>query len=165
MNEVEAYIGVGSNIEPELHVANALAALQRSLGPIAVSPLYRSAPVGFEGDPFINGVVRATSRAGLDALIEELKSLERHSGRNRRGGGMGSRELDLDLLLYGESILYRDELALPRPDILRYPFVLRPLAELAPARLHPETGRTFAWHWKHFAGIPADLEPVTLPGA
>jgi 2-amino-4-hydroxy-6-hydroxymethyldihydropteridine diphosphokinase len=165
MNEVEAYIGVGSNIEPERHVATALAALGQCLGPVAVSPLYRSAPIGFEGNAFINGVVRVTSRAGLDALIEDLKSLERQSGRSRRDGGMGSRELDLDLLLYGESILRRDGLALPRPDILRYPFVLRPLAELAPARLHPETGRTFAWHWKHFTGIPADLEPVTLPGA
>ena len=98
MNEVEAYIGVGSNIEPELHVANALAALQRSLGPIAVSPLYRSAPIGFDGDAFINGVARVTSRAGLDALVEDLKSLERQSGRSRRGEGMGARELDLDLL-------------------------------------------------------------------
>ncbi len=165
MNEIEAYIGIGSNIEPEVHVDRALAALEKSLGPIAVSPLYRSPPVGFEGDAFINGVVRVTSHAGLDALIEDLKALEKKSGRNRHVSGMGSRELDLDLLLYGDSILRRDGLVLPRPDILQYPFVLRPLAELAPARLHPETGQTFAWHWKHFAGIPADLEPVTLPGA
>jgi len=165
MNEIEAYIGVGSNIEPALHIANALAALEKNLGPIAVSPLYRSAPVGFVGDAFINGVIRVTSRAGLDELIEDLKGLERQSGRNRRGEGVGSRELDLDLLLYGESILRRDGLVLPRPDILRYPFVLRPLAELAPARLHPETGQTFAWHWKHFKGIPTELEAVTLPGA
>ncbi len=165
MNEVEAYIGVGSNIEPELHIGNALDTLAHSQGPIAVSPLYRSAPVGFEGEPFINGVVRITSHAGLDALVEDLKALERQSGRHRRREGMGARELDLDLLLYGESILRRDGLVLPRPDILRYPFVLRPLAELAPARLHPETGQTFSWHWKHFTGIPADLEPVTLPGA
>ncbi len=165
MSEIEAYIGIGSNIEPEAHVGRALTALEQSLWPIAISPLYRSPPVGFEGEEFINGVVRVTSRAGLDVLIETLKTLEKQSGRNRKASGMGSRELDLDLLLYGDSILRRDGLVLPRPDILRYPFVLRPLAELAPARLHPETGRTFAWHWEHFTGIPADLEPVTLPGA
>jgi len=165
MNEIEAYIGIGSNIDPEFHVGRALYAMEQSLGPIATSLLYRSPPVGFEGDEFINGVVRVTSRAGLDALIEDLKALEKQSGRNRHASGMGSRELDLDLLLYGESILRRDGLVLPRPDILQYPFVLRPLAELAPARLHPETGRTFAWHWQHFTGISADLKPFTLPGA
>ena len=164
MSEVEAYIGVGSNIEPETHIANALAGLRQELGPIAVSPLYRSAPVGFEGEPFINGVVRVCSHAGPDSLIKNLKILEKRSGRNRRSEGMGPRELDLDLLLYGEYVLRRDGLVLPRPDILRYPFVLRPLAELAPASVHPETGRTFAWHWEHFTGISADLEPVTLLG-
>lgn len=165
MSEVEAYIGVGSNIDPETHITNALAGLRQDLGPIAVSPLYRSAPVGFEGEAFINGVVRVCSRAGLDSLIKDLKTLERRSGRNQRSEGIGPRELDLDLLLYGDCVLHRDGLALPRPDILRYPFVLRPLAELAPARLHPETGQTFAWHWEHFTGIPAELEPVTLPAA
>ncbi|HYW77317.1 MAG TPA: 2-amino-4-hydroxy-6-hydroxymethyldihydropteridine diphosphokinase [Gammaproteobacteria bacterium] len=165
MNEIEAYIGVGSNIEPELHIANVLAALEHRHGPIRTSPLYRSAPVGFEGPPFINGVILINSRLGLDALIEDLKGLERQSGRNHQSEGMGSRELDLDLLLYGESVVHRNDLVLPRPDILKYPFVLRPLAELAPTRLHPETGRSFAWHWEHFAGIPAELEPVTLPEA
>jgi len=165
MNEIEAYIGLGSNIEPERHISNVLAELERRHSAFRLSPLYRSAPVGFEGPPFINGVARVNSRLGLGALIEDLKDLERLSGRNHQSEGMGSRELDLDLLLYGETVVYRDDLVIPRPDILKYPFVLRPLAELAPTQLHPETGHSFAWHWEHFEGIPAELEPVTLPGA
>lgn len=159
MNKVEAYIGIGSNIDPHRHIGQALAKLEAHHGPIRVSTLYRVPPVGFDGADFINGVVALKTAAGLDALVEQLKALELASGR-KRSGGMGSRELDLDLLLYGDRVVRRDRLVLPRPDILEYAFVLRPLAELAPEAVHPETGETFARHWARFEGRQVEMTPV-----
>lgn len=163
MSDAEAYVGIGSNIDPERHIGRALAALARDFGPTAVSPFYRSAPVGFEGPDFVNGVVRISpSGDDIDALAVALKRLEREAGR-REFPRTASRELDLDLLLWGTRVLRRGKLVLPRPDVLEYAFVLRPLAELAPAAVHPVTGRTYAWHWDHFEGEPLALHAVEPP--
>lgn len=159
MLERDLYIALGSNIEPERHVPAALAALAEAYGPLSVSTLYRSAPVGFEGPDFVNGVARAQTAESLSNLREHLKTLERWAGRNHTQG-LATRELDLDLLLFGEERIAADGIVLPRPDILEYAFVLRPLAEIAPEVRHPETGRSFAWHWRHFEGPPAALTPI-----
>ena len=164
MPEVTAYIGVGSNIDPQHHVPVALRALRTTFGTLDRSPAYRSPPLGFEGADFINCVVRITGCLDVTALIAKLKALESSAGRQTRATSR-SRELDLDLLLYGDGIIHRDGIALPRPDVLEYAFVLRPLAELAPAFPHPVTGRSLAWHWEHFAGAALALTPVTLSGA
>lgn len=164
MPETHAYVGIGSNIDPGRHIPEALAELDRAWGPIAVSPFYRSAAVGFTGPDFVNGVVRLTCSVNVDTLADTLKSLERRAGRQARDGHH-SRELDLDLLLFGDRVLRRGKLVLPRPDILKYAFVLRPLAEIAPTAIHPETGHDYAWHWSHFQGEPLDLQATELPGA
>jgi len=160
--EREIYVAIGSNVEPLRHVPASLAALEAVCGPLAHSPAYRSSPVGFEGPDFVNCVVRGRSAASPEALTAHFKSLEKLAGR-RRAVPNSSRELDLDLILFGDEIIRRDDLTVPRADILRYAFVLRPLAELAPRAVHPETGRTFAWHWEHFEGECIALEPVALP--
>lgn len=100
----------------------------------------------------------------IPALVATLKTLEADAGRQTRAT-TGSRELDLDLLLYGDCVIREDGLVLPRPDVLEYAFVLRPLAELAPTLVHPVTGRTLAWHWDHFKGQAVALGPVALEGA
>ncbi len=164
MPEVEAYIGVGSNIDPQRHIPAALQALRTTFGTLDRSPAYRSLPLSFEGADFINCVVRITSRLDVTALIADLKVLESSAGRQTRAASR-SRELDLDLLLYGDGIIHRDGIALPRPDVLEYAFVLRPLAELAPAFRHPLTGHNLAWHWKHFEGVAITLTPATSSGA
>ncbi|MGH8273069.1 MAG: 2-amino-4-hydroxy-6-hydroxymethyldihydropteridine diphosphokinase [Gammaproteobacteria bacterium] len=163
MSERDIYIALGSNIEPERHVPAALAALATAYGPLAVSPLYRSAPVGFEGPDFVNGVVRGRTAESLSHLQAHLKALERRAGRDHTQK-LATRELDLDLLLFGEETIAADGIVLPRPDILEYAFVLRPLAEIAPNVRHPETGRSLAWHWRHFEGTRIPLTPITLGG-
>lgn len=159
MSKITAYIGIGSNIEPEHHIERALAELKAHHGAVRTSTLYRVPAVGFAGADFINGVIAIETTAGIEALVDELKNLELAAGR-KRSDGMGSRELDLDLLLYGDQVIHRDRLVLPRPDILKYAFVLRPLAELAPETVHPATGETLAWHWAHFQGQPVAMTPV-----
>ncbi|MGH8162523.1 MAG: 2-amino-4-hydroxy-6-hydroxymethyldihydropteridine diphosphokinase [Gammaproteobacteria bacterium] len=163
MAEHEIYLSIGSNIAPERHIPAALAALEAAYGPLVVSPWYRSAPVGFEGPDFINGVVRGRTGDGFARLRERLKRLERRAGRDQ-SKRLATRELDLDLLLFGDEIIEEDDFAIPRPDILEYAFVLRPLAEMAPEATHPATGRSFAWHWRHFMGEQIALESVSLEG-
>ena len=70
------------------------------------------------------------------------------AGRQRGGAKFSSRPLDIDLLMYGDSIIDEPPLRIPRPDVLEYVFVLGPLAELAPDLVHPETGRSMRDHWQ-----------------
>lgn len=161
MVERDIYIAIGSNVAPERHIPGALAALAADYPPLARSRTYRSAAVGFAGSDFVNCVVRGRTGLPPEEVVERLKALESLTGR-RRDGGVGPRELDLDLLLYGDAIVRRADLRIPRPDILRYAFVLRPLAEIAAQVRHPETGRRFDWHWAHFDGEPLELVAVDL---
>ena len=163
MADVAVYIGVGSNIAPERHVPMALDALRSAFGGIACSPAYRSPPLGFEGEDFINCVVRIDSRMEVAELVAHLKTLESRAGRQTRTAP-GSRELDLDLLLYGDRVIDLGAIRLPRPDVLDYAFVLRHLADLAPALVHPVTGRSLAWHWANFEGKAVMLTPAVLDG-
>lgn len=163
MTERGAYIGIGSNIEPLRHIPSALRALRERFGALACSPAYRSPPLGFEGADFINCVVRIDTGLAPDKLVACLKGLESDAGR-RLLGTHRSRELDLDLLLYGGLVLRDGALRLPRSDVLDYAFVLRPFAELAPDLVHPLTGRSLAWHWAHFEGDAVALAPVTVDG-
>jgi 2-amino-4-hydroxy-6-hydroxymethyldihydropteridine diphosphokinase len=141
----DAYIGVGSNIDPERNVRAALVELERRIGPIESSSAWRNPPVGFEGDDFLNLVFR-TQTALAPAEIEAiLNDIECAAGRVRDGRGPGPRSLDLDLLLYGS--LVDPLLRLPHPDLLSYGFVLCPLAELAPDLVHPITGTRIKDEW------------------
>lgn len=154
------YISVGSNINPACNVPRAVSQLKKLYGPVRASNVYRSAAVGFDGPDFFNCVVEGWSNHEPQAIIEQLKTLEVLAGRGVTNR-LGSRELDLDLLLLGERICRQSGLILPRPDILSYPFVLRPIAELAPQLRHPTSGRTLAWHWAH---SPRDWRPlVSIP--
>lgn len=163
MADSDVYVAAGSNVEPDRHLPAAFSSLAAVYGPISCSRAYRSAPVGFEGPDFVNCVVRMRTGVSPEALIRHLKLLESHAGR-RTDQENASRELDLDLILYGDAVIERNGMTIPRSDVLRYAFVLRPLAELAPDAIHPRTRRSFAWHWANFEGEPITLEPVTLRG-
>lgn len=153
----DVYVGLGSNIEPEANLRGAVHRLGAELGPLECSSVYRSPPYGFSGDDFLNMVVRFSSAAGPAGVETVLTRLEDAAGRSPERAG--SRTLDLDLLLYGARVDARARL--PRADVLEYPFVLAPLAELAPAARHPVTGRPLADAW---AGMAARGEPLTLVG-
>ncbi|HEX5314303.1 MAG TPA: 2-amino-4-hydroxy-6-hydroxymethyldihydropteridine diphosphokinase [Gammaproteobacteria bacterium] len=161
MPERDIYIAIGSNIEPARHIPAAVAELARFYAPLARSPAYRSRALGFDGPDFVNCVVRGRSNASAATVVARLKELERAHGR-REDDAIGSRALDLDLILYGTEVIAGPTLTVPRPDILEYAFVLRPLAELAPHLAHPQTGRDFAWHWRHFVGAGLPLAPESL---
>lgn len=161
---VQVYVGVGSNIEPERHICTGLAELRRRVGPLTLSTVYANAAVGFVGDDFLNLVVGfATDWTvyAVSACLREIESVHQTAGGGPKGA---ARALDLDLLLYDDLVLREDGLCIPRDEIVRYAFVLRPLAEVAGDRRHPLLGVTFAELWAAFDTSRETLRPVSVPG-
>jgi len=145
-----AYVGIGSNVEPERHIVMAVQALRGRFGALTLSPMYQNKAVGFEGDDFLNGVIGLDTDLSVPDLKRALDEVELACGRQRGAARFAPRTLDLDLLVYGDRV---DAAAkLPRGDILRYAFVLKPLADIAAAERHPLTGKTYAEHWAAFQG-------------
>lgn len=155
------YLGLGSNQDAERHIAAGISALQDRFGRVEVSPVYRSKAVGFSGKDFLNCAASIRTDLGPGELKDWLNGLEDAHGRDRSQPKFSDRVLDIDILLYDEHVGDFDGLTLPREEILRYAHVLRPLADLAPERRHPLTGRTFESHWREFSGKRA-LEPIRL---
>lgn len=137
-NWVEAYIGLGSNLDnPSAQVitaAHEIAALDQ-VEEIALSPLYASHPVGPQDQPdYINAVMRVkTCLAPID-LLRQCQAIENKHGRVRQVR-WGARTLDLDILLYGDQLIALPELVVPHPELPNRAFVLYPLADIAPPDL------------------------------
>jgi 2-amino-4-hydroxy-6-hydroxymethyldihydropteridine diphosphokinase len=157
-----AFLSLGSNIDPERNLRRALAALETlSESELWTSPSYRSAAVGFDGPDFLNLVASLETSLTPLQLWRSLRAIEAALGRRREGQAKhSSRTADLDLLLYDDLVSSEvGELVLPHPDVLRYDFVLRPLAELAPEQVHPVEGATLGALWaerrRHSRGLVA----------
>ena len=155
------YLGLGSNIRPEENLSLAVRELRRHYGDMDVSSVYRSAAIGFEGDDFLNLVVRFRSEETPVEICSEIERLHNLAGRDRGKEKWVSRPLDIDLLLYNDLVIDERPVRVPRSDILEYGFVLRPLAELAPDLVHPVTGKTMLTHWQEF---DAESQPLELVG-
>lgn len=153
------YLGLGSNVDPQRHLAFGIDELRRRFGELVISPTYQGAAVGFDGDDFLNLVVSAESDASPEAIRDELEDIHRMAGRQRNEERFSSRTLDIDLLLAGDLVMAGPPIRLPRTDVLEYAFVLRPLADIAPDVRHPETGQTFLEHWQ---GFDRDSQPLTV---
>jgi 2-amino-4-hydroxy-6-hydroxymethyldihydropteridine diphosphokinase len=141
--EARTFVGVGSSVEPEVHVPRALARLAEVVGLRGVSTFYRTPALGRPSDPpFVNGVVElrgALSPAGLQALLRRIEEAE---GRRRGADRFAPRPIDLDLLLHGDAVSASPEL--PHPDVARRRFVAVPLLELAPELVLPGSGARLA---------------------
>lgn len=157
------YLGLGSNIDAPLHIGLALQALEGDFGPLDQSQVYESEAVGFAGDNFLNLVVGFDTELDLASLARRLKALEARHGRTPQAPRFSARTLDIDILTFGDWVGEFGGIRLPRPEILENAFVLRPLAELAGQRVHPQTGKSYASHWQAY-DRPQQLWPVPFPG-
>ncbi len=147
---VSVYLGIGSNVDPEENLRFGIRELRRTFGAIELSAIYSSAAVGFEGADFLNMVVGMQTDRSPHDIQEQTELIHDLAGRERGSDRFSSRPLDIDLLLHGDRIVDEPALKLPRRDVLEFTFVLRPLAELAPDLVHPQTGKTMIEHWQTF---------------
>ena len=156
------YLGLGSNVNPAANLRLAVRELRRRFGELALSSVYQSAPLGFQGDDFLNAVVGLDTALPPREIPPLLEQIHAAAGRSR-DETLGSRTLDIDLLLYDRLVMDEPGLRLPRKDVLDYNFVLKPLAELAPEYVHPLTGDTLASHWRRLDRneMPAGWHPLT----
>lgn len=140
------YLSLGSNLgDREAHLDRAVESLARAgIIPQRRSSLYATEPVGFAAQPwFLNCVLEARTELMPRQLLRAVQRTERALGR-RRMVAAGPRSIDIDILLYGSSIIRAAELEVPHPRMCARRFVLLPLRELEPGLRHPRSGRTVA---------------------
>jgi 2-amino-4-hydroxy-6-hydroxymethyldihydropteridine diphosphokinase len=160
---VRVFVAAGSNVEPEKHLARACADIRHTWPDAVFSRAYRNVAIGFEGPDFINLVVGFSAAQPLEAVIARLRAIETQCGRPRYAPKWASRTMDLDVLLYGDRVEKTSEYTLPRPDLLKRPYMLGPMAEIAPEVVHPTAGRRMADLWREFDGNGHEMNPVELP--
>ncbi len=146
----EVYVAAGSNVDPERHLRIAAKEIARVFPGARFSGAYRNAAVGFEGEDFINFVVGFSTELPVEAVVAELQRIEGLCGRTRDAPKWAPRSMDLDILVFGDRVCDLPGLVLPRPDLLKRPYMLGPMAELAPDFLHPTRLSTMAQLWENF---------------
>lgn len=149
-DQTPVYISIGTNIDRERYVRVALDALANWFGELSISPVYESEAVGFDGSPFLNLVVGVETSLSVGELSRQFKQLEAENGRHPSALKFSARTLDLDILTYGEAVGRMDGVDLPRAEILKNAFVLRPLADLAPAVKHPVCRKSYLELWQAY---------------
>ena len=166
---VQVYLGLGANIDPEHCLRAGVAALRDAFGessPVQLSPVYQTQAVGLEGPDFLNMVVGFSTlmsvafgllaAIGMPKIIDDqftvasdtkiIKEVENKNGRQRDQKQSSCHRLDMDLLLYGNLISPADNL--PRSDVLQRAYVLKPLADIAPALSYPGAQESMASLWQ-----------------
>jgi len=155
------YLGLGSNIDPEENLRLGVRELRRRFGELDISRTFRSAAFGFEGADFLNLAVGLESNQTPADIHDQIEAIHEMAGRQRGESRYSSRRLDIDLLLYDELVIDEPPLRLPRSDVLKFSFVLKPLSELAPNLIHPESGKSLATHWREFDAASHPITPVS----
>jgi 2-amino-4-hydroxy-6-hydroxymethyldihydropteridine diphosphokinase len=138
------YLGLGSNLgDREANLREALKSLDAAgIQIVRRSSIYETAPQELLDQPsFLNAVVEANTELFPLQLLACIRNIEREMGR-RRVTPKGPRNIDIDILFYGRSVIQTAELETPHPRIAQRRFVLEPLAEIAPDFRHPLNGKT-----------------------
>ena len=142
------HINIGSNQDRRKNICLALNSLESIFTEITISSLFESPSEGFIGSNFYNIGVNVETDKNINDVVNILHDIENSLGRDRNLPKFSSRIIDLDLVLYDDEI--NDKLNIPRRDILKYAFVLSPLAELNPDDIHPQERISYLDLWKEF---------------
>ncbi len=137
------YLSLGSNVgDREAQLRDAQARLAAAGRIVAVSSFYETEPVEFTEQPwFLNGVLALETNQTPQELMTAILQIEEEMGR-RRLQKKGPRSIDIDILLFDDMIVDSKDLTIPHPAMALRRFVLQPLAEIAPERLHPLLKKT-----------------------
>ncbi len=144
------FVSIGSNQMREHYVTCAISSLREYFGTLQLSAVYESEAVGFEGDNFYNLVAQFETDLGVEQLSQTLKQIEDDHGRCRKGPKFSGRTLDIDILTYDEQVGNIAGVELPRDEITRNAFVLKPLADIAPMQLHPQLQVAYEELWQSY---------------
>lgn len=141
------YFGLGTNLgDKERNLRLAIDKIEERIGRvISQSAFYASEPWGFEStNSFLNAVICAETLISPLQLMEETQKIEKEIGRNKKSvdGLYSDRVIDIDILLYDDLILSTENLTIPHPLMTERLFVMKPLCEIAPELVIPETGKT-----------------------
>ena len=137
------YLALGSNVgDSQKNLDNSILALQKHLSNIEQAPRYHSKAVGFTDQPdFLNTAVRAGTMLTPGELLAFIKQVEKDSGRVE-SFHWGPRELDIDIIFYGDQVVNKPNLQIPHTEFANRDFVLQPLCDLDPDLVDPVSKRT-----------------------
>lgn len=142
MNRV--FIALGSNVNSEHNMREAVRRLSLYCRLVAVSPVYETKPVGNTEQPnFLNAAALIeTDLTAAELKAQALQVIEAELGRVRTADKNAPRTIDLDIAFFGDQVLNLGPRHIPDPDTSRFPHIAVPLADLAPTMRHPEDGHT-----------------------
>jgi 2-amino-4-hydroxy-6-hydroxymethyldihydropteridine diphosphokinase len=141
--EKTVYLSLGSNVgDSEANLRTAIEKLAELGRVIAVSSFYETEPVEFTAQPwFLNCAVAISTELMPKQFLSRILAIEQKMGR-RRSQPKGPRNIDIDILLFGNAVIHTPQLDVPHPAMHERRFVLEPLAEIAPDVRHPILKRT-----------------------
>ncbi len=142
------FLGIGSNINRQHNIGSALQHLSCAFKQLQISPIYQSRAFGFEGHDFYNLVTHIETVFTPHQLKFWLQKLEDLHERDRNKPRYSNRTLDIDLLLCDDQIIDDGIVQIPRREILKRKYVLKPLQDLAPDLIHPVAQKRLADLWQ-----------------
>lgn len=146
----KVYVSIGSNVQRNKNIKFCLAQLKSLYSGLEISSVYENEAVGFDGDPFYNLVAAFETDNELPVLLDRLREIEDQAGRDRTQPRFSPRTLDIDILLYDDLVIADELIQIPRDEITRYAFVLKPLSELCPECVHPVVHKSYRQLWLDF---------------
>lgn len=157
----KVFIGIGSNLgDPRKNCTEAIDRIKAHPGceVLEISPFYSTEPVGVEDQNwYTNAVIAIHTSLKAEELIKVLLGIEKGMGRIRTLNRWESRTIDLDILLFGDEIINKKNLKVPHPLMNKRRFVMAPIADIAPEKIHPVLGKTMA---QILVEIPDTEQPV-----
>lgn len=157
----KVFLSIGSNIDKDANIRAGIELLREKFGELELSPVYENAAVGFDGDSFYNLVAGFETGETITEVASACRRIEEQQGRDRSAPKFSSRSLDIDLLLYDDVVIEDGSMDVPRGEITRYAFVLKPLVDIAPGVVHPVLGKTMQALWQAFDG-EREMQVVNL---
>lgn len=160
VTNIDVVIAIGSNIEQHQNITRSLDALAKQYTTLKCSPVYKSFAKTNNTDKekriYYNLVASFNTNEGVLECKKSLRKIEESLGRKRHHDEVSC---DLDLLLYGDECTTIANVQIPHDDIDNCDYVLRPLADLLPEKLHPQKKQSFKTLWDNFSE-KSELEPI-----
>ena len=159
--------GNQGEVKPRLHQAQIM--INREIGPVMrCSHRYKTRAWGFDAEePFTNQVLIADTDLSPRQVLKKVQGIEAALGRDRdaeetekkrTGQPYSSRIIDIDILFYDDRVVDEPDLKIPHPLLAERDFVLEPLFEVAPQKMHPVLGKTVAQLWDEIDGHGSEIE-------